>query len=142
MKNREIYLDSNIYLAIANRENDYEYILAKLNNLRKTGFIFPHAPPHAEEIFARIRNRNDSHATLRYLNLVRKFNDGFGYLPGFPNESETEILILELESNVDKNPELRSALEIHRFNLKRLRSGELTDTNFKPCLCAKISVRA
>lgn len=105
--------------------------MAKLNNLEKSGFIFPHAPPHAEEISARITNQKGLHATLRFINLIKRFNNGSGYLPGYPNESETEGTILELQRHVDNNSELRAVLEIQRANLKRIRAGELTEEDFQ-----------
>ncbi|MDY7802686.1 hypothetical protein U0E23_09415 [Burkholderia stagnalis] len=131
MKYREIYLDSNVYIAIANREKNHDYVLAKLNNLKKAGFIFPHAPPHAEEISARIKSQRDLPTTLRFINLIKKFNGRSGYLPGYPNERETEEIILELQPHTTSNPELRVVLDIHRTNLKRIRAGELAEDDFQ-----------
>lgn len=126
MNKSEIYLDSNIYISIAKRELDYEYTIAKMNNLKKKGIIFPHAPPHAEEIHARITGKRGMDITRRFSSLIKRFNGGCGYLPGYPNEQETIFLIQTLQSK----PELQSALEIHINNLKKIQLGQIAEDEF------------
>ncbi|MCU0090034.1 hypothetical protein N8H72_08700 [Pseudomonas koreensis] len=122
----EVYLDTNIYWSIANREKDYEYTLAKINNLFKSGYIFPHAPPHAEELSARFINQRDIPTTLRAYNLIKKFNNYTGYLPGHPNLTETQEIIREFS----KHPGLVDAVKIHQSNLRKILSGEITENDF------------
>lgn len=126
----KIYLDSNVYISIAGRENHYEYTLAKIKNLFGSGCVFPHAPPHAEEISARFVSDRDVPTTFRMYNLIKKFNGGLGYLPGYPNATETQGIIREFHGN----PELADALRIHRANLKRILSGEITERHFATML--------
>ena len=136
MFNNEIYLDSNIYISIAKREKNYEYTLAKINNLHKKGIIFPHAPPHAEEISARIINNREPDVAKKFFNLVIKFNSGFGYKPGFSNKKETEEIISFFENNEDyKNkPEIQKILNIFKDNLKKINLGLLNEDHFKTLL--------
>lgn len=107
----EIYLDSNIYISIANREPNYEYTVAKLNNLKKHNAIFPHAPPHAEEISARIHNNRGIDVARRFINMLKKYNGGFGYVPGVPNLNECLEQIRILSSNLQRFPSLLQALQ-------------------------------
>jgi hypothetical protein len=136
MLNNEIYLDSNIYISIAKREKNHEYTLAKINNLYKTGIIFPHAPPHAEEISARIINNREPDIAKKFFNLVIKFNRGFGYRPGFSNKKETEEIIWLFQNNEDyKNaPEAQKILNIFKGNLKKINLGLLNEGHFKTLL--------
>lgn len=122
----EVYLDTNIYWSIANREKDHEYTLAKINNLFRNGNIFPHAPPHAEEISARFISKRDVATTLRTYNLIKKFNNCLGYLPGYPNLAETQEIIRQF----GKHPGLADAIKIHESNLLRITLGEITEDDF------------
>lgn len=122
----EIYLDSNVYLSVAQREHGYEYIIAKLNNLKKVGVIFPHAPPHAEEISARFSSQRGVDATLRTYNLIQRFNGGFGYLPGYPNKEETENFIKSIYGHSD----LLDVVRIHKENLALINSGLISEEEF------------
>ena len=122
----EIYLDLNVYLSIANREEGYEYVIAKLNNLKRIGVIFPHAPPHAEEISARLSSQRGRDETLRTCSLIQRFNCGFGYLPGFPNKEETEEII----NSFYGKPDLLEALIIHKKNLNLINSGGISEEEF------------
>lgn len=122
----QIYLDSNVYISIANREKNYEYTLAKIKNLYRSGCVFPHAPPHAEEISARFTSGRDILATFRMYNLVKKFNAGQGYLPGYPNAIETQKIIRDF----DQHPNLADVLRINKANLKRILSGEISEDQF------------
>jgi|GEM_PF-1586092 len=126
----EIYLDSNIYISIANRELNYEYTVAKLNNLKKHGIIFPHAPPHAEEISARIYSSRGIDVARRFINMLKKYNGGFGYLPGVPNLDECLEQIKILSSDLKKHPELYPAIKILMRNKDKLMRGERNEKNF------------
>ena len=122
----QIYLDSNVYLSIANRELGYEYTLAKIKSLFESGYIFPHAPPHAEELSARFISNRDVSATFRSYNLIKKFNGGMGYIPGYCNETETRETIRLFSGP----PELADALRIQMSNLELILSGEITEEQF------------
>lgn len=126
----EAYLDSNVYFSIANREPGYEYTLAKIKNLSSSGCIFPHAPPHAEEVSARFISHRDVPSTFRTYNLINKFNKNLGYRPGYPNLTETQEIIREFSGR----PELTDAVRIHRSNLERLISGEINEKHFPTLL--------
>jgi hypothetical protein len=127
----EIYLDSNVYLSIAKREQFYEYTIAKINNLYKSGFIFPHSPAHGEEISARILEGRDIELACRVVNLISRYNGKKGYFPGCPNIEETEEMIAEMERCVEAHPELRSAISIHKKNLSEMRSGNFNKLRFR-----------
>lgn len=127
----EIYLDSNIYISIANREKEYEYIVAKMNNLKHKGVIFPHAPPHAEEISARINSDRGLDTAKRFIKLLIRFNGGFGYLPGIPNQEETQEIINTLNCLAYKNPSLKDAIKIYEGNLNLLKNGKIPETDFQ-----------
>lgn len=129
----EVYLDSNVYISIASREGGYEYTLAKIKNLFGSGCVFPHAPPHAEELSARFISGREIPITFRTYNLIKKFNDGMGYLPGYPNAAETQEIIREIYGH----PELADALRIHRSNLERILSGEITEEQFATMLVSE-----
>jgi hypothetical protein len=126
----QIYLDSNVYLSIANREHGYEYTLAKIKSLFDSGCIFPHAPPHAEELSARFISNRDVPATFRSYNLIKKFNDGMGYIPGYCNATETRETIRLFVGH----PELADALKIHLSNLELILSGTITEEQFSTML--------
>jgi len=123
----EIYLDLNVYLSIARRESGCDYVIAKLNDLKKKGVVFPHAPPHAEEVSARLSGRREVDETLKVCSLIQSFNGGFGYLPGFPNKTETEEIIRSMRGN----PDLTDALRIHSDNLVRICAGQITEKDFE-----------
>lgn len=127
----EIYLDSNVYLSIAEREEFYEYTIAKINNLYRSGFIFPHSPAHGEEISGRILRGRDNDVTWRFVNLISRYNGKKGYFPGYPNVEETEEMIAELERCAEANPELWSAISIHKRNLGAMRSGKIDESQFR-----------
>nr|WP_314565896.1 hypothetical protein [uncultured Pseudomonas sp.] len=100
--------------------------MAKIKSLFESACVFPHAPPHAEEFSARLLSNRDIPATLRSCNIIRRFNGGMGYLPGYSNETETrEIIRLFLG-----RPELAKALRTQRSNLERILSGEITEEQF------------
>lgn len=135
----EIYLDSNVYICIAQREEGYDYILSKINNLKKKGVLFPHAPPHAEEISARIISQRDPVVTRRFKSLIEKFNGGVGYLPGCPNKEETEEII----NAIIFDPTLQDVLNSYKKNLENINAGRIqkrdfftrrTSENFNDCL--------
>lgn len=126
----QIYLDSNVYLSVANREPGYEYTLAKIKSLFESGCIFPHAPPHAEELSARFISKRDVPATFRSYNLVKKYNGGMGYIPGYCNEIET----LENIRLCLGYPELEDVLRIQVSNLKFVMSGKITEEQFATML--------
>lgn len=126
----QIYLDSNVYLSVANRELGYEYTLAKIKNLFDSGCVFPHAPPHAEELSARFISNRDVPATFRSYNLIKKFNGGMGYVPGYCNEAETRETIEMCIGHA----ELEDVLRIHLSNLELILSGGITEDQFSTML--------
>jgi len=130
MARKQIYLDTNVYLSIANREANYEYTLTKVKKLSQSGHLFPHAPPHAEELSARFLSGRDIPATFRTYNLVNRFNDGFGLVPGYCNIEETEEIIRSFSGH----PELEEAMSIHLSVLERLRAGKISEKQFSTLL--------
>lgn len=130
MARKKIYLDTNVYLSIANREPGYEYTLAKAKNLSQSGHLFPHAPPHAEELSARFLSGRDIPATFRAYNLVNRFNNGFGLAPGYCNIEETEEVIRSFSGH----PELEEAMNVHLSVLERLRAGKISEMQFATLL--------
>lgn len=86
MQNRnnsiDIYLDLNIYISIAKREKNYEYLIAKINNLSKSSVTFPHSPAHGEELFALSESGRDEITYSRVFALIEKYNNNYGYAPG------------------------------------------------------------
>lgn len=139
----EIYLDSNVYLSIARRELLFEYTLAKIHNLSKAGYVFPHSPAHAEEIATRFVHGRDIDVTRRFKNLISSYDGKKGYFPGCPNIRETVEIISELERGAAVNPSLYDAIAIHKKNLREMQTtrfdwsrlkSRLLEDDFSDCI--------
>lgn len=72
---RMIYLDMNVFRAIKNKEKNYDYLYAKINNLKKLNFNFPYSAAHLEEV-AKLDNSNF------FLNLIEKISNEYSYRVG------------------------------------------------------------
>ncbi|WP_151798890.1 hypothetical protein [Acinetobacter calcoaceticus] len=70
-----IYLDMNVFRAIKNKEQDYDYLYAKINNLKKLNFTFPYSAAHLEEVAKLSNNRF-------FLKLIDKISNGYSYRVG------------------------------------------------------------
>lgn len=122
---KTIYLDSNIYLAIAKKELGHLRIENKLKILKQKSIIFPHAPPHAEEAIARMEL--DANSAANFIRLVRRFNKGFGYFPGFMNAEDTEAELRRVSDAGHSDPRLRSYARILSENLDLHRQNKISN---------------
>ncbi|WP_405077724.1 hypothetical protein [Pectobacterium versatile] len=116
----DIYVDYNVYLNILNREDDYEWVAAKLNNLRKSTSSLIYSPAHIEEI-AENRSR-DNVNILKVMNktmhIISRYTHNVEYLPGGMTTDEINNLLSQLSDNPAATPTCLILKEVLRQNLK------------------------
>ncbi|WP_336701287.1 hypothetical protein [Pantoea dispersa] len=116
----DIYIDYNVYLNILNKEYDYEWVVAKLNNLRKSTSSIVYSPAHIEEI-AENRSR-DNVDVLKVMNktmhIISRFTHNVEYLPGGMTIDEINNLLSQLSDNPAAIPTCLILKETLHRNLK------------------------
>lgn len=123
----DIYLDLNIYISIAKREPFHDYLIAKINNLHKLNFTFPHSPAHAEEVSALIESQRDPTTAKRLASLIKKYNKNIGYKPGSLNDTEALEAFQFYRHQVNINPRFISISEYYLNVAEKNRSGEIKE---------------
>lgn len=126
----KIYLDLNVYHSISERENLYDYTLAKINNLHKASVSFPHSPAHAEELFAQSRRKETSQKALRTINLIEKYNNHFGYTPGKPNEQEAFENMHQFDELAKKDHSFKMESWKMLLHVKAIREGIIDEKEY------------
>lgn len=116
----DIYIDYNVYLNILNKEDDYEWVVAKLNNLRKSTASLVYSPGHIEEI---AENRSRDNVNIlevinKTMHIISRYTHNVEYLPGGMTINETKNLLAQLSNNPAALPTCLILEEVLRRNLK------------------------
>ncbi|HFR1551667.1 TPA: hypothetical protein ACHUS3_001262 [Shigella sonnei] len=118
----DIYIDYNVYLNILNKEDDYEWVVAKLNNLRKSTSFIVYSPAHIEEI-AENRSR-DNVDILKVMNktmhIISRYTRNVEYLPGIMTNDQIKDLLFQLSDNPAA---ISTRLNLEKMLFKNLISG-------------------
>ncbi len=107
--NNEIYLDFNVYVSIFKKEAECDYLCSKIFELTKSGYIFPFSAAHLEELVVIMKRggiSDDDRKAIRksYIALIRRFSQGYEYLPGVPDRDNVK----EMLRNANKTAELET----------------------------------
>ncbi|CAC9684749.1 hypothetical protein [Comamonas aquatica] len=123
----DIYLDLNIYISIAKKEPFHEYLIAKINNLKKLNITFPHSPAHAEEVSALIVSKRDPATARKLTRLIQKYNNNIGYKPGSLNDAEALEAFQLYRQQVNIDPRFIGISEYYLNVAAKNRSGEIKE---------------
>lgn len=110
-RDKLIYLDSNIYFAIANEESISVDLRKEIEKRYDQGFIFPHSPAHAEEIVSWVTSKGTEIAA-KVAETIEKYSSMTGLKPGDITKEEAIDIINQIPDRHDTSSIRKKLLDI------------------------------